>query len=94
MMTIPTSTDFEALDTHMREILFELIMAGRASYRSKITGVRWVVEQDKDPYWMISIYGLGTSSPMGLDAIALYLGERGYNIDNIEVILESDDDTV
>lgn len=93
-MTIPTTTDFDQLREDIGNVLFEIMLAGRASSKTECTGLRWVVEQDKDPYWMISIFGLGLDSPMALDTIAVYLGERDYDVENIEIILEADDDAI
>jgi hypothetical protein len=93
-MTIPTNSEFEKLHDHLTKILFDLVMTGRASSKVEVTAIRWVVEQDKEPYWLISILGMGLDCPMGLDTIAVYLGEKDYDVNNIEIILEANDDSV
>jgi hypothetical protein len=51
--------------------------------------VRYFIEVDREG-WLINIYGLGDDSPMELDTISVYLMEKGYDVDNIEVFLESE----
>ena len=94
MMTIPTTTEFDTLSDHIGHILFDMILSGRIGSKVEVTAIRWVVEQDKDPYWLISILGLGLDCPMALDTIAVYLGEKDYDVNNIEIILEADDDSI
>lgn len=92
--TIPTTEEFETLLDHVKAILFEMMMTGRINTATEVTTLRWAVEQHKDPYWLISISGLGLECPMALDTIAVYLGERDYDINNMEVLLEEEDASI
>jgi len=94
MMTTPTTNEFDKLHIQLTKVLFDLVMTGRVSSKVEITGIRWVVEADKEPYWLISIFGLGLDNPMALDTIAMFLGEQDYDVNNIEIILEADDDSI
>lgn len=90
----PTTNEFDKIHIALSEVLFELVMAGRANSDVHATAIRWVLEKDKEPYWMLSIYGLGLDDPMALQTIALYLGEEGYDVENIEIVLEAEDDSI
>jgi hypothetical protein len=72
------------------DILFEFILAGRCSSKVKITGLRYFHEVDPEPRegWMIHIYGLNQHSMLELDTISVYLMEKGYDVNNIEVFME------
>ena len=89
-MTTPTTEDFDKLDTDIEMALFELMLAGRINGKVKVTSIRWFIERDEQPGWLLSIYGLGHDAPMELDFIATYLGEHDHDVTNVEIILESE----
>jgi len=88
---MPNDHDFELLERHINTVLFNLMLAGRVRMSSKCSGIRWVLERDAGPYWLISIYGLGLDDQMGLDAVIAFLQEHDYDPECIEIILEDDD---
>jgi hypothetical protein len=86
---IPTTKEFNELSKHLSDILFQFVLAGRCRPNVQVTNVRYFIEVDREG-WLINIYGLGDDSPMELDTISVYLMEKGYDVDNIEVFLESE----
>ena len=86
---IPTNAEFDDLEKHLADILFSFVMAGRCKATVQVTGVRWFVDREREG-WMMNILGLGTDAPMELDTISLYLLEKGYDVENMEVFLEGE----
>lgn len=93
-MNLPTDTDFDKLETLVSEVLFNMTMTGRASTKAGVTGIRWVIERDNGPYWLISIFGFGLDDQMALDTIVAFLAENDYDPTTIEIILEANDDAI
>ena len=86
---IPSNAEFDAIEKHITDVLFSFIMAGRCNTSVKVNEIRWFVDRESEG-WMIHIFGLGTDAPMELDTISLYLLEKGYNVENIEIVLEGE----
>jgi hypothetical protein len=90
-MTTPTTDQFDSLESDVGLALFDMALAGRCTSSAHVTGIRWFMERDTQPGWLISIMGLGHDAPMELNYIAAYLGERDYDVTNIEIILEAEE---
>ena len=89
-MTTPTTEDFDKIWEVLKIALFDLNMAGRTRASTCVTSIRWFIEQDAPPGWLISISGLGHEAPMELEFIAARLDEAHYDVQDIEIILESE----
>jgi hypothetical protein len=90
---IPTIKEFHDLEKHMGDCLFNFVLAGRCRATVRVTSLRYFHEVDPEQRegWMIHIHGLDPNSQIELDTISVFLMEQHYDVNNIEIFLESDE---
>ena len=90
-MPTPKTEEFIELAGYVDHILFEIYLSGATENQSTVQDIRWVLcQQGEHSLWQVVISSMTMYTGTVPQRIASYLEERGYEPENIEIIVEDD----